>query len=113
MEGAARITRQIVLNFLLEIGNFGFTATESARKYQFVAQFPFLQISRKILLKVFSIFDSLASKRCDGGKGQFTIKSKNLPLNVCHFSFASFTQRFTSENHRNYKWKSLNLGTAQ
>ena len=61
---------------LLEIGYFGFTATESARKYQFVAQFPFLQISRKILLKVFSIFDSLASKRCDGGKANLRSKVK-------------------------------------
>jgi hypothetical protein len=41
---------------LLKIGNFGLTATESARKYQFVAQFPFLQISRKILLKGFFEF---------------------------------------------------------
>lgn len=99
-----------------QIGNFGFTATESARKYQFVAQFPFLQISRKILLKVFSIFDSLASKRCDGGKGQFTIKSKILPSKM----FAIFSHLLHShiqdsrqEITEIINGKSLNLGTAQ
>jgi len=101
---------------LLEIGYFGFTATESARKYQFVAQFPFLQISRKILLKVFSIFDSLASKRCDGGKGQFTIKSKILPSKMFAI-FSHLRHSHIQDSHQEIteiiNGKSLNLGTAQ
>ena len=90
---------------LLKIGNFGFTPTESARKYQFVAQFSFMQISRKILLR---FFEFLSKRGAIWGKGQFTIKSKILPSRMfaIFFSFASLTHpRFTSGNHRNYKWK--------
>jgi hypothetical protein len=68
------------------------------------------------IVEVFSIFDSLASKRCDGGKGQFTIKSKILPSKM----FAIFSHLLHShiqdsrqEITEIINGKSLNLGTAQ
>jgi hypothetical protein len=72
--------------------------------------------TQNIVIKVFSIFDSLASKRCDGGKGQFTIKSKILPSKM----FAIFSHLLHShiqdsrqEITEIINGKSLNLGTAQ
>jgi hypothetical protein len=68
------------------------------------------------IVKGFSIFDSLASKRCDGGKGQFTIKSKILPSKMFAI-FSHLRHSHLQDSHQKIteiiNGKSLNLGTAQ